>query len=104
MTIIEATAVAVTGLMVGGTGIVLGQVELPGLPPSTPSWLNATGGVISLCFTAWYAWYVTTHTIPGMVKEFRDEVKEQRQAARADVNKIGESMDRLSCVIEKAIK
>jgi hypothetical protein len=44
-----------------------------------------------LALAVWYAWYVTTHTIPGMVKEFRDEVKEQRQAARADVNKIGES-------------
>ncbi len=104
MTIIDATTVAVSGLSVGVSGIVLGQVDLPGLPPGAPSWLNATGGVISLCFTAWYAWHVTTHVIPDMVKAFREEAKEQRALHAADMHKIGESMDRLSSMIERAIK
>ncbi len=61
-----------------------------------PLWMQIGGGVISLGFAVWYAWYVTTRTIPDMnarhaetiqklVEEFRQEAREQREQHRADI-------------------
>lgn len=113
MSILEATTTAVAGVTVGGIGVVLGQVDA--LPNNTPNWLNAAGGLTSLGFAVWYAWWVTTKTIPerdkihaetinSIVKEFREESKEQRQLHTAAVDKIDVSMDRLSTVIERALQ
>lgn len=113
MTIAEATCTAVTGVLVGSVGVVLGQVET--LPDNAPNWLNAAGGLTSLGFAVWYAWWVTTKTIPErdkihaetvkvLVDEFRAESKEQRQLHTAAVDKIDVSMDRLSTVIERALQ
>jgi hypothetical protein len=112
MGISEATATAACGVGLGALGVVLGQAAIP---ESAPSWLNAGGGLVSLGFAVWYAWWVTTKTIPerdkvhaetitGLVKEFRDEAKEQRQIHSAAVDKIDSSMDRLSTVIERALQ
>lgn len=112
MGISEATATAVSGLAIGAAGVVLGQSHT--LPESAPTWLNAGGGLVSLGFAVWYAWWVTTKTIPerdkvhaetidGLVKEFRAEAKEQRQVHSQAVEKIDSSMDRLSTVIEKSL-
>lgn len=107
----EATATAISGVAIGACGVVIGNVEVPA---NAPNWLNAAGGLTSLGFAVWYAWFVTTKTIPerdkvhadtiqGLVKEFRDEAKEQRQVHTQAVEKIDSSMDRLSTVIEKAL-
>lgn len=112
MSIIEATTTAVSGLVIGGAGVVLGQIE--SIPPNASNWLNAGGGLVSLGFAVWYAWWVTTKTIPerdkvhaetvqALVQEFRQEAKEQRQLHTAAVDKIDVSMDRLSSVIERAL-
>lgn len=115
MSIVDATATAVTGMAVGFVGIVLGQLpSVESLPEATPNWLNACGGIVSLGFAVWYAWWVTTKTIPerdkvhaetiqSLVQEFRTEAKEQRQLHTAAVDKIDVSMDRLSSVIERAL-
>ena len=61
-----------------------------------PLWMQIGGGVISLGFAVWYAWYVTTRTIPDMnarhgetiqnlVEEFRQEAREQREQHRTDI-------------------
>lgn len=111
MTIDGATMTAVTGVVLGGVGVLLGQVDQA---TASTHWLNAGGGLVSLGFAVWYAWWVTTKTIPerdkvhsetiaSLVKEFRDEAKEQRQQHTLAVEKIDSSMDRLSTVIERAI-
>lgn len=102
------------GILVGAAGVVLGQVDAD-QAGTTSNWLNAGGGIVSLGFAVWYAWWVTTKTIPerdkthaetisGLVKEFRDETKEQRQLHVAAVEKIDNSLDRLANVIERAAK
>ncbi len=61
-----------------------------------PLWMQIGGGVVSLGFAVWYAWYVTTRTIPDMntrhaetiqklVEDFRQEAREQREQHRADI-------------------
>jgi hypothetical protein len=98
----EATVTAVLGVSLGGLGVVLGQTDAP---ISTPNWLNALGGLTSLGFAVWYAWYVTTKTIPErdkvhaatiseIVTEFREESKEQRQAQVATVERLSVSIER----------
>lgn len=114
MGISEATTTAVAGIALGGVGLVLGQSD-DSLYPTTSNWLNAGGGLVSLGFAVWYAWWVTTKTIPerdkthaetiaGLVKEFRDETKEQRQVHIAAVDKIDNSLDKLASVIERTAK
>ena len=61
-----------------------------------PLWIQISGGVISLGFAVWYAWYVTTRTIPDMntrhaetiqklVDDFRQKSREQRELHRTDI-------------------
>lgn len=110
----EATTTAVAGVVVGGIGVLLGQADSP-VQDGIPNWLNAAGGLTSLGFAVWYAWFVTTKTIPerdrvhaetigNLVQEFRLEAKEQRQLHTAAVDKIDSSMDRLAAAIERTMK
>lgn len=95
MGLAEATTTAISGLALGAVGVVLGQVDAP---DNTPNWLNAAGGLTSLGFAVWYAWFVTTKTIPErdkvhaetiktMTEEFRDEQKETRAAFKEAMSK-----------------
>lgn len=104
---------AVSGMAVGAASLLVGQ-STP-VAADTTSWLNVMGGLTSLTFAVWYAWYVTTKTIPErdkthaetinhLVQEFRTETKEQRQVHVESVGKIESSMDRLSSVIERNIE
>lgn len=108
----DATVTAASGVLLGGVGVVIGQIDVPA---QTPNWLNAAGGLTSLGFAVWYAWFVTTKVMPerdkthaetvsGLVKEFRDEAREQRQLHTATVDKIDVSMDRLTTTIERALQ
>lgn len=56
-----------------------------------PLWAQIAGGIASLGFAVWYAWFTTTTTIPrlqeaakqerdSILAEFRAEAKEQRAA------------------------
>lgn len=88
MTIIEATVTAATGMAVGGLSIVLGQADVVTVPANAPAWLTAAGSVVGPGFTMWYAWYVTVRIIPGMMREFREESREQRQQHAADMERL----------------
>lgn len=44
-----------------------------GLPQIDLGNLTATG------ILGWYAWHTASRTIPGLVKDFRDEAREQRE-------------------------
>lgn len=99
----EATTTAIAGVSLGAVGVVVGQVEVP----DAPNWLNTLGGLTSLGFAVWYAWYVTTRTIPerdkthaetisGLVSEFREEQKETRAANE-------KTMERQATAFEKAV-
>ena len=58
-----------------------------------PVWAQIAGGIATAGFTAWYAWYTTTVTIPKMqelhsdlikkvVSDFREDSREQREDSK----------------------
>lgn len=65
------------------------------------TWTTVAAGFASLGFVAWYAWYTTTQTIPGMnsrhaesmrqaIEEFRAEAREQRLAYQEQIRELNE--------------
>lgn len=52
----------------------------------TPSGLigGMVGAAGGIGFAVWYGWFVTTRTIPGLVKDFKDERVIDRQERRAE--------------------
>lgn len=111
MTTGEAGVVAVTGIISGGIAMILGQVDaINEVVPNGA--LNSVGMLTSLGFTAWYCWYNESYakpardkthadTIKEIVKEFRDDSREQRQAHATAYDKIDNSIDRLAIAIER---
>lgn len=74
-----------TVISIGAAGgaFIFGQVvdtpAIPGLPKLDLANLTATG------ILGWYAWHTASRTIPGLVKDFREESAEQRQSFREEL-------------------
>lgn len=101
MTQVDATTTAISGLIAGGAGLLLGQSVVTDIS----SWINTAGGFTSLGFAVWYAWYTTTKTMPEkdakhaetvamLVKEFREETTEQRKLHEANIERM---LERMGC-------
>ena len=80
MRFITETAITVSA---AGAAFVFGQVvetpTVPGLPKLDLANLTATG------ILGWYAWHTASRTIPGMIKDFRDESKDQRESFKEEL-------------------
>ena len=80
MRFVTETVVAVG---VAGGAFLFGQVvetpTLPGLPKLDLANMTATG------ILGWYAYHTASKVIPNMLKDFREESKEQREAFRAEM-------------------
>jgi len=53
---------------------------------------------------AWYCWYVTSTTLPRLVKEFREETAAARADAVAEREYHRERTDRMTDLAEKMIQ
>lgn len=82
MQLFQATEVAVSGLLLGAFELLFGQA-IPNEIQPIGQWLDKAGGITSLGFAVWYAWYVTTKTIPEMSRRHAENVdnvvKEHRE-------------------------
>jgi hypothetical protein len=84
--------------------MLLAQIEtISEVAPSNI--VQMLGGLTSLGFTVWYCWYnesyakpardkIQADTITNVVKEFRDESKEQRASHAATVERLSASIER----------
>lgn len=95
MTVTDATATAVIGVLSGAMGLLASETV------AADGWLNVAGGLTSLGFAVWYAWYVTTkvmpekdrvhkETIDGLVRGFREETSDQRASHERNIDQLGE--------------
>jgi hypothetical protein len=60
------------------TGAALAQVIAEAAPPAFPQ--IDLGNLTATGILGWYAWHTASRTIPGLVKDFREEAREQREA------------------------
>ena len=74
-----------TVISIGAAGgaFLFGQVvdtpSIPGLPKLDLANLTATG------ILGWYAWHTASRAIPQMIRDFREESKEQREAFKEEL-------------------
>jgi len=105
MSLISSTIVAMTGIFTGGVGIVLGQSPTPVIPGTPNEYLNALGGLGSLGFAVWYAYYVTAHVMPArdkihaesirtILSEMKEETRDQRLLFEKRTEKMTEYANR----------
>lgn len=52
----------------------------------------------------WYCWYVTSTTLPRLVKEFREESKAIREEVAIERNQRWEQIERIARVMEKMVE
>lgn len=74
MTAAEATLTFFGGSLVAPVTLL---AQATGFP--MPDFMQVGGGVVSLGFVAWYAYYVTTKVIPDLVANFNREIQTERQ-------------------------
>jgi len=113
------TILAVCGIAVGSVGVLLGQSSTPVVSGIGNEYLNALGGLSSLGFAVWYAWYVTAYALPArdkihaetiqnILKESREEAREQRNLFEARTIHLNvqadmhlEAMNKLTIAVER---
>lgn len=69
-----ATVVTVVAEAVGWTGVILGQTDTI----ADPNLMHVLGGLASLGFAVWYAWYVTVRVLPEKDKANHEEIAKMR--------------------------
>ena len=73
----------VVSIGAAGSAFIVGQVvdmpHVPGVPKLDIANLTATG------ILGWYAWHTASRTIPSMIKDFREESKEQRETFKGEL-------------------
>lgn len=104
MTVIEATTTAVMGLGIGAATLLASETEVANGIGN--GWMNLVGGLTSLGFAVWYAYFVTTKILPErdrlhaetigtLTTQFRLEIKEQREQFHEHTEKIVEAIEKL---------
>ena len=73
--------------------ILLADETAGGLNEALPGILNLGG----TAFAVWFGWYATTKTIPGIVKDFRDEMAKEREFHQEQVDKLLTKVESVSC-------
>jgi hypothetical protein len=77
------TTTRVTWCLAGGC-ICLAQLVQPPLPE--------LGNVTATAILGWYAWHTASRTIPGLIKNFRDDVRTERAEHLAELLAFREEM------------
>lgn len=100
MHLAEATITAVSGVAVTNAASVLGPIlAQQQLAPDLGSWGQVASTIVSTGFAVWYAWHVTTKTLPekdklhkeaidAVVSEFREESHESRETFKQALSDI----------------
>lgn len=78
-----AGLIALGGVALGSTGLVIGQTD-----PAALGWTQVLGGMTSLGFAVWYAYYTTTVTIPKMQERHAEEMREKDKVHAEVVNRM----------------
>jgi hypothetical protein len=79
--------IAETLLFVGTVGsAALAEVLAQAAPPATGGMPNVDlGNLTATGILGWYAWHTASRTIPGLVKDFREEARDQREAFKEEM-------------------
>ena len=83
---VAATVITVAGELVGWAGVVLGDAIPPNLAES--DLIHVLGGLTSLGFAVWYAWFVTVKVIPEKDKANREELGKIREDHRGQMSSL----------------
>lgn len=76
MHLAEATSTAVIGVALSGVAPVIGPIlAQAGAVPDLGSWGQVASTIVSTGFAVWYAWHVTTKTLPEKDRLHQEAVK-----------------------------
>jgi len=67
-------------------GAALCELLSQAAPPPVSAFPNIDfGNLTATGILGWYAWHTAARTIPGLVKDFREEAREQREAFKEEM-------------------
>lgn len=67
-------------------GAALAEVLAQAAPGPVANYPNIDfGNLTATGILGWYAWHTAARTIPGLVKDFREEAREQREAFKDEM-------------------
>lgn len=69
------------------------------MDPTSVNWLRVVTDLGSFGLVAWLFWYVFSQMLPGLNRDFRDELKQEREITAAGLRDISSALEKLSIII-----